>query len=645
MSNAIVQTATLTREDGADANDPVQFPSQPTEGNVLLVWAVQRYDETGVTIVEEGWERFFVATGETASAQNRRVGGLWYKVAGEDESQTVTVEWLRDDVPDAIVLVEVERAHFHIASWTAFRGTTSEDAPSLPDAQEDGTAHLIFWGARDDPRPVTVDGYTVEADDGDEVAVAVAWGLRDEGEAATPEVTQDNSSDGALLASVILGDAEWSPTVSDSPEDTAYYDGVIADDPVALWPLWTDGEAAEGDHDMTLSGADHNSNLARVPWHRYAQFDGVDDYAYADSAQVRLAGPLTYECWMWVDSWSDQGSQIMGLNDRVGIRRARSTNDLAFSIRDDNNSELGNSSRDWGSLNAEFSFGQWVHVVAVYDRDNDALRFYINGEEEDSNSTDGQAATTAPTAEFTLGAQIGSPTGGTSDTQRYAEASIAWVAVYDHALSAQRIQAHYDAAFEEPGEPDPEPSYDFAASGFASQVLASGLFMPRTFHEGSAETTSISTFGSFAPRVWFSEDGLVVDIGVSGSFTSELNVLNFSGVVSVTDVIAAGTFQPRMGFASSGSVVLIQTSGSVYTDLEIVRLVRVTLGAPETQFIIHTAEDMAQIATSPGESFGTAEIAPGVAVSPAVIESAEDYSPVAIDPLEVSPPASVGDIQ
>ena len=76
-----------------------------------------------------------------------------------------------------------------------------------------------------------------------------------------------------------------------------------------------------------------------------------------------------------------------------------------------------------------------------------------------------------------------------------------------------------------------------------------------------------------------------------------------------------------------------------------IRLVRVTLGAPETQFIIHTAEDMAQIATSPGESFGTVEIAPGLAISPAVIESAEDYSPVAIDPLEVSPPASVGDIQ
>ncbi len=471
MSNPIVQTATLTRASG-NYGASVSLPAQPTEGNTLLVWAVQRYDETGVTIAEEGWERFFVATGETADGSHRRVGGLWYKVAGENESQTATVEWPTDDVHDAIVLVEVERAHFHIASWTAFRGTTSEDAPSLPDAQEDGTAHLIFWGARGDPRPVTVDGYTVEADDGDEVAVAVAWGLLDEGEAATPEVTQDNSSDGALLASVILGDAEWSPTVFDSPEDTPYYDGVIADDPVALWPLWTDGEAAEGDHDMTLSGADHASNLARVPWHRYAQFDGVDDYAYADSAQVRLAGPLTYECWMWVDSWSNTGSQIMGLNDRVGIRRAGTTNDLAFSIRDDNGSELGNSSRTWGSLNAEFPFGQWVHVVAVYDRDNDALRCYINGEEEDSNSTDGQAATTAPTAEFTLGAQIGSPTGGTSDTRRYAEASIAWVAVYDHALSAARIQAHYDAAFEEPVAETPEASGAVAAvgriEGFAS---------------------------------------------------------------------------------------------------------------------------------------------------------------------------------
>ena len=84
---------------------------------------------------------------------------------------------------------------------------------------------------------------------------------------------------------------------------------------------------------------------------------------------------------------------------------------------------------------ADLPSGVFVHVVATYD--GAQMRVYVNGRETGAGATDNTAMPAT-----TVNAFIGSAGIGTN----YFKGDIDEVAVYDKALSAVQIAAHYAAA-------------------------------------------------------------------------------------------------------------------------------------------------------------------------------------------------------
>jgi len=242
-------------------------------------------------------------------------------------------------------------------------------------------------------------------------------------------------------------------------EPPEYIDEVLADNPVACWPLQGDGDDVAGNGNFTIVGATFDTD-ENLPFDQHLSTDGIDDYAeWLDSSNplpVSLPGPFTHEAWVRIPTgWGSEepGAQAWGLNDRVGLRRLSTSDAVTFLLRNSGGTNLADSGSGWG-VDVPYTHGQWAHICVVYDRQNNRVKVYVNSVEViDESATDDDAATNVQS--FTLGAQRDNPT-GTGSLRRFASIDVAWVAIYDTALSEQRIQAHYDAAFEVP-PPELEP--------------------------------------------------------------------------------------------------------------------------------------------------------------------------------------------
>lgn len=104
----------------------------------------------------------------------------------------------------------------------------------------------------------------------------------------------------------------------------------------------------------------------------------------------------------------------------------------------------GTKNSDYELYSAEaLPFGEWTYLVATYDLDSTTQTLYINGVQVAQN-TNGPSAIPDTPAPFEIGRHW---------SAREANSmigSIAGVAVYDYALSAEQVQSHY-AAIPEPG--------------------------------------------------------------------------------------------------------------------------------------------------------------------------------------------------
>ncbi|MCA1781559.1 MAG: LamG-like jellyroll fold domain-containing protein [Dermatophilaceae bacterium] len=256
---------------------------------------------------------------------------------------------------------------------------------------------------------------------------------------------------GVIVAFLDSGvDPEPDPDPEPEPDPGSYLDEVGIDEPTAVWPLQADGNDVSGNaRHLTVSGASFNSPSVDGPWAAGLLFDGSDDYAEVASGPFNLPGPLTYEAWCIIPDadWGTggQGAQLMGLNDRVGIRRLGDATAMGTSLRDNSGNDIGPSG--WGQESPILK-GEWVHVCVVFDRAAQELRTYINGSSVVADATANEDAATNITAPWTLGCQYDGPDGTTR--RRFFNGHLAYVAVYSMALSAARVQAHFDAAFAEP---------------------------------------------------------------------------------------------------------------------------------------------------------------------------------------------------
>ena len=153
------------------------------------------------------------------------------------------------------------------------------------------------------------------------------------------------------------------------------------------------------------------------------------EYAEIDSTLSITAYPFTIEA--WVKTTSTSGT--------IGAFVVSSSGNQMFGLRMDASGYAYNYGRNTsGKLATSTTLvntGAWFHVAAVFASATSRI-IYVNGVDEDSDT----ASVLLPAVNrFSIGRM------GDSSPGDYFNGTIDEVAVYDTALSATRLLAHYDA--------------------------------------------------------------------------------------------------------------------------------------------------------------------------------------------------------
>jgi hypothetical protein len=195
----------------------------------------------------------------------------------------------------------------------------------------------------------------------------------------------------------------------------------------------------------------HNEpGTARLPNGDFAPaFDGIDQYAEipdSDAFSVDTTKRLTVEVWMRPDTLENPKPEGSGY---VHVLGKGVTGQHEWALRMYNLTNVENrpnrcSAYVWalaggvgyGSYVQEpLTAGEWMHLVFVVDDDANTMRLYKNGTLRD---TDSHAA-------IELDNGTGPVRLGTRNFSSWFNGALGKFAIYDTALSADRIRAHYEA--------------------------------------------------------------------------------------------------------------------------------------------------------------------------------------------------------
>jgi PKD repeat protein len=159
----------------------------------------------------------------------------------------------------------------------------------------------------------------------------------------------------------------------------------------------------------------------------------ADYVSYPDHASLDITGDFTYECWVKSAYTADRQCLMTKGGDSGGAGYAffLDTNRALVAAK------AGVAGLSQTDPNVVPNDGNWHHVAVT--RSGNTYRFYVDGAAADAgfvNST----AITANAVPFNIGREV-----ITSGPRRPLVGSIDEVAVYGSALSATRLQAHYDA--------------------------------------------------------------------------------------------------------------------------------------------------------------------------------------------------------
>lgn len=236
----------------------------------------------------------------------------------------------------------------------------------------------------------------------------------------------------------------------------AYRDVVLTDTPVSFYEMetGTGTDSGSGARTLTLVGGITTgvTGIIGSGW----TFDGVNDKATMPSFPT-LTNAYSMEA--WIKAPSAQGMT----GDYHTIVRRDGTDIVLMRVRGSN--IVGNVNPgqlevfiDGTTLTSGSSYrvddGQWHHIV--YTQAGNAAKLYIDGVQRAT------ATTSQTTFNFgTAGGAIGSDNAGTGE---FFKGTMDNVAIYNVALSATRVTAHYNAAY--------------VAGGYTGQVMTASAAMP-----------------------------------------------------------------------------------------------------------------------------------------------------------------------
>jgi len=269
--------------------------------------------------------------------------------------------------------------------------------------------------------------------------------------------------------------------LSAGPAWADYMSAVLADNPVSYWRLnetggngttmydsvgYQDGTfvkaAAE---DQSYLGSDGPrppanvgfpaNNLAPRFWGTRADEPGATYSGWSrvdvpDSPELSITGSLTLEAWVNMENYGAGSRGIIakwfgafGINDRCYSLSYDKNGKLSFGISA-NGTFAGGKEAGGASV---LPLDTWTHVAAVYTAGT-SMEIFING------VSDAKLTTGVPASVFDSSRPLMIGTTFETDNGDYCfRGRIDDAAVYDYALSAGQIAAHYDAAF----IPIPEP--------------------------------------------------------------------------------------------------------------------------------------------------------------------------------------------
>lgn len=230
------------------------------------------------------------------------------------------------------------------------------------------------------------------------------------------------------------------PSDGPAPPFSAYAAAVLADTPVAYWRLdETSGTTAHDSsghgNDATYIGGVHPGTAGAITNDpdTAATFDGATGYVDGGS-RFAFAGaqPFSLEAWVRASSTTSylgiaSREDTSGGPPSEGYILFVSPSDGVFGFQ-----RLDGSSLTSITSTSVASASAYVHIVATYD--GVQMSVYVNG-----------ASEATETASFSIaGASndmvVGAEAGGGED---FFDGAMDEVAVYDHALTAARVTAHY----------------------------------------------------------------------------------------------------------------------------------------------------------------------------------------------------------
>ncbi len=235
-----------------------------------------------------------------------------------------------------------------------------------------------------------------------------------------------------------------------SQSETSYMDVVLADKPLAYWPLnerpnaWEfadrTGHGFHGHASEKLTAGKQGPFGIRSYAVELNGHGGIDVYLGPEREKtIAELKALTVESWIWIGKGDGIGhilsadGQQNGIRSGWGLGYASYASQLLLTKYSVENCFLSNVK----ALPKQ----QWLHVAMTQDGAND-LRFYINGQQRQSLSK------TKPCITGSVQLAIGRIAAGGQSWQ----GRLSHVAVYDRALNDEEVRRHFEAAIEEKEE-------------------------------------------------------------------------------------------------------------------------------------------------------------------------------------------------
>ena len=247
---------------------------------------------------------------------------------------------------------------------------------------------------------------------------------------------------------------------------SAYSQTVLAAQPVGYWRMGETGgvSAANSTSQADLNGyfvglgeGSGPGNLAqsgpRPPAgyrgmsadNRAVHLNGQQSYvAVPDGAPLDVIGALSLEAWIKLDAIPTGNAGIVAKYAGSGSQRSFQ---IYVNGQGAGNGELGMIISPDGTFtnakslidNVPLPTGEWLHVVGVFDP-SIAMRLYVNGQLVEQSTSGIPAHMFASSADLWIGKQFD------SSSANHFSGMIDEAAVYDRALTAQEVIAHYEVA-------------------------------------------------------------------------------------------------------------------------------------------------------------------------------------------------------